>query len=191
MCLSRSRRSQRRPRLSATALFHLFGDDVKFAQLGAAEVCGECNVGGVATDGHENAADASLVVTRIKSVPFSAEENFEPRAKIHRVRRRWNPNIAQVTGDITRRDIEASTKGNCEMHEITANTLAIAVDFHRAFLWIGEVIAKSDVIMHPIADRLRAGPARLRRTKKFPRFVVEFVHFTVTTRKQKREHVVR
>src|SRR5438552_4820947 len=159
-------------RLSVTQLFHFFGDDVKFEQLGAAEVCRQCNVSGVATDGHENTADASLVVTRIKSVPFPAEENFKPCAEIHRVRRGWNPNVAQITGDITRRDIEASTKGNGEMHEIAANTLAIAVNFQRAFLWIGEVIAKGDVIMHPITDRLHAGPAWPRRTKKFPRFIV-------------------
>ena len=55
---------------------------------------------------------------------------------------------------------------------ITANTFAIAINFQRALLWIGEVITKGDVIMHPIADCLHPGPARKRRTKKPPRFII-------------------
>src|SRR5205823_2563955 len=146
---------------------------------------------GITTDGHENTADASLIVTRIKGVPFPTEKNFEPCAEIHRIRSGRNPNVAQVTGDITRRDIEASAKGNGEMHEIAANTLAIAINFQRAFLRISEVIAEGDVIMHPITDRLHAGPAWPRRTKESPRFIVQFVDFTVTTRKQKTECFIR
>src|SRR5206468_10843539 len=119
------------------------------------------------------------------------EENFEPCAEIHRVRRGWNSDVAQVTSDITRRDIEASTKGNGKMHEISANALAIAVNFQRTFLWIGEVIAKGDVIMHPITDRLHARAACRKYFQNYPGRSGWSVHFGVATRKQKTECFVR
>src|SRR5256885_6836047 len=128
--------------MSVTQLFHFFGENVKFEQLSAAEVCRWRRVGGITTNCHENTADASLVVTRVEGVPFPAEENFKPCAEVHRVRSRWNPNVAQVTGYIARRDIEAPAKGSRKMHEIAANPLAIAINFQRTFLRIGEVIAK-------------------------------------------------
>src|SRR5439155_5978296 len=145
---------------------------------------------GITTNCHENTADASLVVTRVERVPFPAEENFKPCAEVHRVRSRWNPDVAEVTAYIARRDIEAPAKGNRKMHEIAADPLAIAINFQRTFLRIGEAIAKGDVVVHPIADRLHPRPAWPCRTKKSPRFIAWFIDFTVTAPKQQTERFV-
>src|SRR4029077_12361588 len=118
---------------------------------------------------------------------FPAEENFKTCTEVHRIRSGWNPDIAQVTGDVARRDIEAPAKGNRKVHEIAADPLAIAINFQRTVLRIGEVIAKGDVVVHPTPDRLHPRPAWPCRTKKSPRFVAQFIDFTVTARKQETE----
>jgi hypothetical protein len=48
------------------------------------EGCGDGDIRGIATAGHQNTADARDIVARIKDIPLAAEIGFEPGCKIHR-----------------------------------------------------------------------------------------------------------
>src|SRR4030095_9913603 len=161
-------------------LFHFFRYHLQRESLGAAEDRRERELSSIPADRHENATDASLIMTCIEGVPFVTEKNFEPCAKIHRIRSKWNSDIAEVTGDIPCRNIEAATKGNREMHKIAAHAFAVAINLQCALLRVSEMITKGDVLMHPITNRLHTGPARSRRTEKPPGFIISFVHLAIT-----------
>src|ERR1700730_14257810 len=72
---------------------HFVADDEEFLQGSAAEVCRERYVGGVAADGHDDAADAGNIVPRIKGTPTAAKEDFEPTAEIHG-QHDWHTDVA-------------------------------------------------------------------------------------------------
>ena len=56
---------------------------------------------------------------------------------------------------------------------------------------IGELIAKGDVLVHPLADRFRARPSRRGIAKELPGDVGKLVDFAVATGQEERQRVVR
>ncbi len=116
------------------------------------------DIGGVAAAGHDDAADARDVVPGVEGVPAAAEIDFEPAAEIHRQHDR-HADVAHVAGDVARGDVHAAAEGDGEMTEIAADAARIVVNVERGFGGIGEVVAKGDVVVHPIADGLDARPA--------------------------------
>src|SRR5947207_14277249 len=75
----------------------LVADDEKFLQDGAAEICRERDIGSVAADGHDDAADPGNVVPGVEGIPAAAQKDFEPAAEVHRQYER-DTDIAHVTG---------------------------------------------------------------------------------------------
>jgi hypothetical protein len=70
---------------------------------------------------YQNAPDPARIVTRIKSVPATADIDFHPGIEIHR-RRVWrHADIAKIPITVTRRDIQAAAKRNGKVGEIAAN----------------------------------------------------------------------
>src|ERR1700731_1415248 len=169
---------------------HFVADDEEFRQGSAAEVGGERDIGGIPTDGHDDAADAGNIVPRIKGIPTAAKEDFEPTAEIHG-QHDWHTDVAHVTGDVARGNVHATAEGEGEMAEIAADAARIIVNVERGFGGIGEMVTKRDVVVDPIADRLDAGPARGGRTEELPGDVGKFVDFAVSAREKEGKRFAR
>src|SRR5208283_5739439 len=81
--------------------------------------------------GNQHPADARDVVARVKGVPLAADIGFEPGREIHRRVRERHPDIAEITGAISRRYIHAATEGDGKVREIPADPGAVAESFPR------------------------------------------------------------
>ena len=77
------------------------------------------------------------------------------------------------------------------MAVVAANAARIVVNVERGLGGIGELVAKSDVVMDPAADRLGAGPAGSGVAEELPGDVGQLVDFAVTAGEKKRQRVVR
>jgi hypothetical protein len=116
------------------------------------------DVGGVAPARHQNGADARLVVAGIKRVPAVAEVDFEPGAEIH-----WRgvaryADVAEITGAVARRDVDASAQRDSKVGEIPAHAAPLGVGVPgrlcRARVLVTELYAIVDIV----ADRLNQRP---------------------------------
>ena len=129
-------------------------------EAGAAEAGGDGAVGGVAADGHEDAADAGDVVAGVEGPPAIAEVDFEPGAEIHGAGGERDADVAEVAGGVARGDIEAAAEGDGEVLEVAADADAFGVDVEGGARGAGELIAEGDFAVHPVADGAgRADPA--------------------------------
>jgi len=164
-------------------------DDEELLQTRAPKIRCQRHIRSIAPDRHDDAADARDVVSSIEGVPPSSEIGFEPAAEIHR-QDKGHADIAHVSSDVTRRNVHATHEGQSEMAKVAANPATVVIAIEGGFRRIGMLIVEGDVIVHPIADGLGPGPARLDRTKQLPGDVGKLVHFAVTAGKQKRQHFV-
>src|ERR1700722_5917572 len=96
---------------------------------GCAEAGGDGNVGGIATDGHEDAPVAWIVVTRIHIPPTAVEPHLVPGAEVAGCSRR-HANVADVSGDIARGDVHAARERDGEMLKVPADADALGEDVH-------------------------------------------------------------
>src|ERR1700674_439837 len=169
---------------------HFVADDEEFLQNSAAEVGRERYIGSVPADGHDDAADAGNVMPGIEGIPTAAKIDFEPAAEIHGEHER-HTDVAHVTGDVARGNVHATAKGEGKMAEIAADAAWIIVNIERRFGGVGEVVTKSDVVVHPIADGLDARPAGSGRAEKLPGNIGKLVDFAVAAREKKGKRVAR
>src|SRR4051812_47112491 len=72
----------------------LIADDEEFDQIHPPEARGQRHVGGVATGGHQDAADPRTIVARVEGVPLSRQKDLKPAGKIHRRRIAGHADIA-------------------------------------------------------------------------------------------------
>ena len=169
-----------------------FGPDLERLQLIHAE--GRCHghIGGVASAGHEHPTNAGSVVTGVKGVPLAAQERFEPGAEVHRIRRQWHADVAQITGTVTGRNVQAAAEGDRQVHVIAADAHPLAIDLQRGPIVPGSLIVETNVVMNEVANSLDARPARLRARKQTPRDVLQFaVHFAIAASQQKLQNFLR
>jgi hypothetical protein len=110
---------------------------------------------------HENAADAGMVMACIERIPLAAEIALEPGTEIHRSWVRRHTDIAEVSGTIARRYVHAAAQRDREVCEVTAHTSLLCVGVECRLGRAGMGIAKRDVVMNVIADRLHQWPALL------------------------------
>src|ERR1700722_5694412 len=80
----------------------LLGHHLKARKVGDPEGSRYCDVRGVTTAAHDNAADAGMVVTRIYGVPTAIEKDFGPAAEIHGIGIDRNADVAKIAGAIPR-----------------------------------------------------------------------------------------
>src|SRR5271165_3326429 len=119
----------------------------------------ERHVGGVAAAADQDAADPRRVVARVESVPTPAEIGLEPGAEIHRRRIGRHADIAKIPGAIARRDAHAAAQGDGQMGKVAAHALALYEHVERRLGRVRVLVAKADMVVHKIADRLDPSPA--------------------------------
>ena len=86
---------------------------------------------------------------------------------------------------IARRDVEAAAKGDREVGEIPANTAPLGIGFCRRAGRAGVFVAKSEMIMHKVANGLNARPAERRILEKTPSFFRQDVGLAIAAAEQK------
>src|SRR5260370_37983625 len=69
------------PSLRALSRHHLIGDDDEFHEIHPAKARGQRDVGGVAPGGHQDAADARMIVAEVEGVAPCAGVEYGPHAE--------------------------------------------------------------------------------------------------------------
>ena len=126
------------------------------------------HIAGVATVSDKDAADPSAIVTRIERKPATAEVNLHPGAKVHRIRRRGNADIAEIAGDIASRNVQTAAKRDSQVRKIPTHTNALAKGLQSRAIGSRLVIVEFDMLMNEITDCLDTLPAGLCRAKFLP-----------------------
>src|SRR5208282_6403332 len=93
------------------------------------------------------------IVARIECPPRPAEVHLYPGAEIHRIDD-GHANVAEMTVDVTSRNVEASAKRHRQMGEIAADSDPLVECFKCGSGRSRLHIVKFDVPMDEIADRL-------------------------------------
>ncbi len=132
------------------------------------------------------------IVARIEGPPTAAQISLEPRAEIHRAGSRRDPDVSQVSGSITRRNVQAAAEGNGEVLEVAADAVAFVVNIQRGLGRPREMVAKCDVSLHPVADGLHLRPPRRQMSEQLPRQVSQHaVDFAIPAGQQEYQRLRR
>ena len=108
---------------------------------------------------HYDPADAWNIVARIERVPFAVKEHLHPGAEVHWIDDR-DADVAEMTVDVARWDVEAAATGNRQMREVAAHTDALIECLEGRPLRPGLHIVEAYMMADEIADRLYAIPPR-------------------------------
>jgi hypothetical protein len=160
-------------------LRHFVGVDDKFLEVRGPERGGYRHVHGVPTAGHQHSADPRRVVPGVEREPPAVEVRLEPTAEVHRARRCGHADVAEVAGRIPRRNAQAPAKGQGQVIKVAAYTRPLLVDVVSTLERTGELVAKLDVAVYPVADGLHPRPAKPGLAEERPGNVREFIDVTV------------
>src|SRR4051812_10509942 len=116
----------------------------------------------------------------VPGIPAATQKHLEPGTEVHWKRRQWHTDVAQVAGRITGRDIQATAERDCEVHEVTADPLALRVDVERSLRGPRELVAELYVRVDPVANGLDPRPAGRRLAEQLPGQLRHPVHLAIT-----------
>jgi len=106
-------------------------------------------------------ADAPLIMSGIKGVPFAPEVDLKPSVEIHRRRIRRHTDITQVTVHIARWDVHGTAQRDGEMGEVTAYASPLLVCLKGGARRARALIVEDKPLMREVTDGLdNAGIAR-------------------------------
>ena len=145
---------------------YLLGHDLEPGERSGSESGRNGHISRVPPPRDDNPANPRPIVPCIQRIPTSTEENFKPRAEIHRFWIYRHPDIAQIAGAIARRDIHTPTERNGEVSKVPANADALFMGFPRGPIILGVTVAKLDAIVGVLANGLSPRPAALYLAKK-------------------------
>ena len=120
----------------------------------------------------------------VKTVPTVTEEGLEPGAEVHGGRVARNPNVSQITGTITGRDVHAAAQGDGKVGEVPADTDPFLVAFGRRAIASGVAISKLDSLVNIVANGLNALPPTPDAAEQLPSEIVQLFGVAITAGKQ-------
>src|ERR1700744_4666755 len=144
------------------------------------EGLGDGNVRSIAPLGDQDTADPRNVVACIECVPAAAEIRLEPAGEVARGIRWWHADITEIARAIPGRDVHAAAERNGQMRVVSANSSSLVEGIPRRHRRARVLVAKADVIVHEVADRLHPRPTRRGFPKQLPRGVGKPVSFAIT-----------
>src|SRR5258708_23424839 len=160
------------------------GPHAKYFQNMGTEPCADRDICRIAPACHENLADAALIVARIERVPGPPYVGFQPAREIHRRIRYRYADVGEIAGAVTRRNVETAQQCDGDMREIPTDALAFAIGLPRRLGRTSEMIAKRDMLIGKIANRLHARPPPFHVPEQAPGIVHQMLSFTVAAAKQ-------
>jgi hypothetical protein len=101
-------------------------------------------------------------MARVESMPRTAETDLEPSREIHWRGIGRHADIAEIAGAIARGDVHGPAERDREMREIAAHAGLLAPGISGRPAVARVFIAKGDVIVDEVADRLDGCPAQRR-----------------------------
>lgn len=117
---------------------------------------------------NQNSTNPRNVVSCIERIPLIADKGLKPRCEIAgRVGRR-GADITEVTGAISRRNVQCATERYGQVGVVATDPSAFLVCFGCGLRHARVLMAKGDTLMHEIADGLNASPARPLVAKQSP-----------------------
>jgi len=119
---------------------------------------GDRNVTGIAASPNHDPPDSARVVASIESVPLLTQKNFEPSAEVHLVLTVNNPNIAQITCDVTCGKIQATAERDRQVSKVAANADSFTKRVKRRPVGSCPHVVKSNTPVDKVTDRLYALP---------------------------------
>jgi hypothetical protein len=119
------------------ALLDFIGDYMKTFEVRDCERGSDGNISGVSPHCHQHAANTRLIVTGIERPPAIAEICFKLGTEIHRIGRCRNSDVAEISGRVSRWNIQGSTEGNCQMLIIAADAQALGIDIQSCLCGTG------------------------------------------------------
>ena len=97
----------------------------------------------------------------------------------------------QISRRIAGGDIQTATKGDGVMLKIAAHARTTLINIQSGLGGAGKMVAKSNGRLHPVADRLNAGPSRYSSAEQIAGCVQEPVHFAVSEGEQMHRNIER
>ncbi|SIT56515.1 hypothetical protein BQ8794_290125 [Mesorhizobium prunaredense] len=85
-----------------------FRDDFEAGEPGKTEARRDGDVIRITSRRHQDSAYARLVMPCIKGEPMAAEIGLEPCVEIHGIRHRRHPDVAEIAGAISRRNVHVT-----------------------------------------------------------------------------------
>src|SRR5262249_35722310 len=151
----------------------------------------ERDVGSVTSAGHHDATDTRNVVPSIESMPAAAKIDLRRSAQVRGLGLGRNAETTKTPSAIAGRSGHAAAQCDRQMGKVAAYPAALDHDVGRRPGSAGVLVAKVNVGMNEIADRLHARPTRHRLTEARPRLLHQTFGFAVSAAEQEHQGVVR
>src|SRR5712692_5187633 len=147
---------------------HFIGPHPEALKRSGAESGADRNIGRIAATCNQHATDAWDIIARIEGVPTAAEVGFEPSGEVHGCVNRRHANIAEIAGAVTRGNIHAAAKSDGQVGVVPADAFSLVENLPGRLGRAGMLVAKEDMVMDEIADRLDTSPPRGRISEQLP-----------------------
>src|SRR5579864_4861412 len=145
-----------RVRSARSSLTHLVGPNLEAQQGVGTEGIADRHICRISPPRDQHPADTRHVVTGIEGVPVTVDIRLEPCGEIHRTVGRRHADVAEVTGAVASRNVHAAAEGDGKMRVIAADSRPLVEGFQGGPRRARVLVAKGDVAMDVIADRLDA-----------------------------------
>src|SRR5271166_4527215 len=162
----------------------LFGPNFKADQGIGPKRLGNRDVSSVTSLSNQYTSNPWDVVTRIECVPTPANVGFEPSSEIP-----WgiwgrHAYVPQIAGAVSCRNVHAAAESNGQMRVVATNALALVEHVPGRLGCARVLVAKLNVIVDKIANRLNARPSGRLLLKELPRDIGQLVGFAIATAKK-------
>ena len=126
------------------------------------------DVRGISSARNQHAADAPLIVARVKDAPVASDIGFEPTGEVHGGVHGRYADVPEVAGAVASGDVQAAAQGERQMRVIAAHAPPFIESLPRGLGGAGALIVKGNVLMHEIANGLHPRPSSWSLAKRSP-----------------------
>ena len=123
-------------------------------------------------------------------MPFAPNPGLEPCREIAHPVGWQSPEIAQVTGAVSRRNIHTTAEGDRKMRVVAADAGSFVENLQRGARGAGILIVECNAVMNVIADRLHARIPRSHTTEELPGSLRQYVGLTIAAAPQEYENLL-
>ena len=144
-------------------LRHLIRPNAKTLKgIGAERRC-HGDIRRVPSSRQEDSTDAGRIVPRIEHMPFATEIRLEPGREIARRMRSPRALVGEISRAVARGNVQRPAERNGQVRVVAAHPTALVIGFQGGPGDARVLIAKRNVLMREITNRLDAFPPRLGR----------------------------
>src|SRR6516162_9319959 len=174
-------------RLGCADAAYLVRPDLEAQQRVRVERIADCDISCIAASRNEHPPDPRHIVPRIKDAPATAEIRLDPSGEIHWPIRRKGADLTEITSAVACRNVHTAAKCDGEVRIVAADAFPFVEGFKGRLGGTRVLVAERDMVVHKIADRLNACPARRRMAEQVPSYLGQQVRLAVPAAQQKHQ----